>query len=209
MADYTKINGQLMDLSTCDDTGGVPTLETPELDSGEGLNDAIETQLQIDVAHQDANDAGTNNLEVIILGKSGTTDEDWHEIMRFQASGGQANAQILAAASGSGQANPNRIEVAATANFETPGDLYFLKDVGSLADSCIVFNKDYIVNDYVEAIDDLVNAYDNADYLYDIVDQWSITLPPGFQSVKVLFANPDGDATYACRVRYTMVTDIV
>ena len=129
--------------------------------------------------------------------------------MRVQATGGQANGQILAAASGSGQANPDRIEVGSTTNFETPGDKYFLKDVGTLADSCIVWNKDFVNDDYVQALDDLVNAYDNADYLYDIVDQWNINLPASVQAANVVFFNQDGDATYACRVRYTIITAIV
>jgi hypothetical protein len=206
MADYTKTQGQLMDWTTLDDTGGVPSLESPALDSGEALDSSIEAHFHIDVCHQDANDASTNNVEVVVWGKSGTTDEDWHEIARLAATGGTANGQILAAASGSGQANADRIEVAATANFQDPGDVYFLKDAGVLANSCIVLNKDYVSNDYVEAMDDLANAYDTADYLYDIVDQFTITLPSSLQAARVTFHNPDGDATYACRIRYTLVT---
>lgn len=209
MADYTKTQGQLMDWTLLDDTGGVPSLESPALDSGESLDSSLLATLHIDMCHADANDAGTANASYIVWGKSGTTDEDWHKLFEGQADAGQANGQVLAAASGSGQANPNRIEVAATANFQTPGDSYFLKDVGTLADSCIVVNKDYVLNDYIECIDDLVNAYDTADYVYDIVNQWSLQLPGDLQAVRVTFHNPDGDATYACRVRYTMVTDLV
>lgn len=209
MAHFTKIQGQLMDWSVLDDTGAVPTLETSELNSGEDLDESIEAILHIDCCHQDANDASTSNAEVAVFIKSGTTDEDWHEFLRVQATGGQANGQILAAESGSGQANPDRIEVVSTTNFETPGDKYFLKDVGTLADSCIVWNKDFVNDDYVQALDDLVNAYDNADYLYDIVDQWNIELPASVQAAKVVFFNQDGDATYACRVRYTIITAIV
>lgn len=207
MADYTNAAGaQLLDWTTLDDTGAVPTTESSALT----VDTNIGTTLHIDMCHQDANDASTNYAGAIVFVKSGTTDEDWHEFVRLQATGGQANAQVLAAASGSGQANPDRIEVAATANFQTPGAKYFLKDVGTLADSCIVTNKDYVSNDYVEAMDDLVNAYDSSDYLYDIVDQWNVFIPGemGIKSVKVFFYNTDGDATYACRVRYSQATDL-
>lgn len=209
MANFTKTQGQLMDWTLLDDTGGVPSLESAALDSGEGLDAAMVTTLHIDICHADTNDASMNTAECIIWGKSGITDEDWHELFRFQADGGQANGQVLAAASGSGQANPDRIEVAATANFQIPGDVYFLKDAGALAASCIVVNKDFVTDDYIECIDDLVNAYDTSDYVYDLVNQWSVQLPADLQAARATFHNPDGDATYACRVRYTMATDLV
>jgi hypothetical protein len=54
----------------------------------------------------------------------------------------------------------------------------------------------------------LVNAYDSSDYLYDIVDEWNIEIPGETQQARVFFYNTDGDATYACRVDYELVTDI-
>jgi len=211
MSDFTTERGQLQDWTTLDDTGGVPTSETSALDGTMTgtLSECLEAMLHIVMAHQDANDASTNNAGYRVLIKvNSNSDEDWRTFFEVQATGGQANAQVLAANSGSGQANPERIEVAATANFDTPGDVYFLKDAGTLADSCIVVNQDVVTNDYVEHIDDLVNAYDTSDYLYDIVDQWDVLLPRGIQDVKVLFYNTDADATYATRVDYTAVTDI-
>lgn len=204
MADMTiAAPVQLLDWSILDDTGGEPFLSGGIITSDSWLG----TNLMIDMAHADANDAGSNEATCKIWNKGGTTNEDWHLWMQLSANAGQANAQILAAASGSGQANPDRIEVAATANFQTPGDMYFLKDVGTLANSCLITNRDYVSNDYVRAIHDLVNAYDNADYLYDIVDQWIVLVPPT-KYILVTFHNKDGDATYACRIQYEAITDI-
>ena len=209
MADFTKAaGGQLMDWTLLDDTGGVPSLETAALDSGESLDVALEALLFIDMAHADANDAATNYAYAVIWIKSGTTDDDWHEFLRLQATGGTANVQILNAASGPAQANDDRIEVAATANFDTPGDVYFLHDLGTLADSAIAVNLDVVTNDYVQAVDNLVNDYDTADYLRDIVDQWSIILPASIEAARVTFHNTDADATYACRVRHKVITAI-
>lgn len=204
MVDFTATYAQLMNWTECDDTGGVPTISTSELD----CDTYLETILHIDVAHKDANDAGGNNLEVVVWAKSGDTNNDWSERVRFQASGGQANAQVLATTCGAGQPNPDRIEVSTTANFETPGDIYFLLDSGTLASSCIVVNKDYVSNDYIQAVNNLTSAYDSADYLYDIVNQWDIQLVGPIKATRVTFHNLDADATYACRVRYSQGTDM-
>lgn len=205
---YTKTSGQLMDWTLLDDTGGTPFVETNELDSTYDVDTAIESILHVDMAHIDTNAAGST-AEMILWIKSGTTDEDWHEYIRLTATDGTANEASLDANSGASQANPERIYVAATANFQTPGDVYFLKDVGDLTNSAVVCNKSYVVNDYIIHMDDLVGDYDNADKVYDIVDQWSITLPASVASAKVTFHNQDADATYACRTRYTIVTKAV
>lgn len=204
MADLTKANGQLMDWSTLDDTGGVPTLESNPLDSGEGLDASIEAILHIDMCHQDTT-AAAGDIGCIVLIKSGTTDEDWHEHRRMLATLGTANLGNCDAESAGAQAN---VYIASTTNFETPGDVYFMKDEGTLADSCLIVNKDYVNDDYIICIDNLVNTYDAADNTYDIVDQWNVTLPEDTKAAKVLFYNNDADATFACRVRYSLATDI-
>ena len=205
MADYTKSNGQLMDWTLLDDIAATPFLSSGELDSGESLDVAIEAVLHIDMCHADANAAGDAAYCAVFI-KSGTTDEDWHELVRVQATGGTANVGNCDAASAAAQPN---VYLTSTTNFENPGDKYFLKDETTLADSCIIINGDYVNDDYVIAIDNLVNAYDAADNLYDIVDQWNIVLPNTVKAAKVVFFNEDADATYACRVRYSLVTEIV
>lgn len=205
MSDYTKADSQLMDWTTLDDTGAIPFLETSELDMSDG---DMQTVLHIDMAHQDTNDAGTNYAGAIVLVQGGSTDEDWHELCRMQATGGQATSETLAANSGASQANPDRIEVADETGFTTYGDAYFLKDAGTLANSCLFVLKDYVTTDYLQAMDNLVNDYDTSDIVYDLVDQWSIQLPDAVSTVKVAFYNADGDATYACRVQVSQVTDL-
>lgn len=199
----SKSQGQLMDWTALDETVGV---ESGILDS-EGYDDSIHAMLHITMAHKDAN-ANTGTPGCIVLVRAGTTDEHWVEWRRLLATTTTANGQVLAAASGSGQANPERIEVAATANFEGIGDRVFLHDAGAIANSTVVTIKDFVSNDYVENIDELVGAYDTSDYLYDVVNEWSVELPAGCDEAKVLFFNDDADSEFACRVDYSFVDDI-
>lgn len=203
-ADYTKSVTSLQDWTTLDDTGATPSYESTAV----SVTDDIETIVHIIIAHQDANAAGDSAYVCVDISSNSSGDDDWHELTKLAVTGGTANAQVLAAASGSGQPNEDRIEVASTTNFENPGDWYFLKDVGTLADSCVVCNYDYVNDDYVQVVDNLANAYDSSDYLYDIVDMWSVTIPPSANRFRVRAHNEDADATYALYIRYTKVTDI-
>ena len=204
MASATKSQGELLDWTLLTDDAGV---ESTVLNSGEGYDDSLQAMLHVTMAHADAN-ANTGTPGFVVLIRVSGTDEGWREFIRLSATITTANGQVLAAASGSGQANPERIEVAATANFDGIGDVAFLKDVGTLVDSCLIVIKDVVTDDYVENIDELVNTYDSADYLYDVVDQWNIELPISCDEAKVLFFNDDADSEFACRVDYTMVDAI-
>ncbi len=200
----TKSQGQLLDWTTLDETVGV---ESNILDSGEGYDDSIKAMLHITMAHSDTNaNTGTPGFSVLV--RVGTTDEHWVEWMRLLATTTTANGQILAAASGTSQANPERIEVAATANFEGIGDRVFLCDEGDITNSTVVTIKDFVSNDYVVSMDDLVGDYDTSDYLYDVVDEWNIELPMSCDEAKVLFFNDDTDSEFAVRVDYSFVDAI-
>ena len=205
MADASKEQGQLMDWTLLDDTGGTPTLESGVLNSGEGLDSSLDTVVHITMCHADANDAGTASAGWRVLGRVSGTDEGWRQLSEGQADAGQANAGDCDAESAAAQAN---VYVTSTTNFENPGDVYFLMDVGTLADSCLVINKDFANDDYFTHIDNLVNTYDSSDFVYDIVNQWQVRIPVGYEEVKVVFYNTDGDATYACRVDYAQLTDV-
>ncbi len=210
--DATKTQGILTDWTAVPvhvtDGSATNGLESAVLDSGESLDSAVLAIIHIDMCHAATTTATAGSAGVIVFVKSGTTDETWHEFIRFPMTAGTANSQSLAATSGSGQGNPERVELALTTNFETAGDVYFLKDAGTLANSCLVTNIGYKDDDYLISMDNLVNTYGTDDYLIDIVEQWSIALPSTVQAAKVFFFNNDTDAHYAARVHYTLVTDI-
>lgn len=198
----TKSRGELLGWTLLDDTAGIPTLISNVLDSGEGLNTSEVCLLHIDMCHADTNAAG-NYAYCIVLIRGGGNDDDWHVLIKLQATYGTANQGDCDQASASGQPN---VYVTSTTNFENPGDVYFLKDEGSLTNSQLIMNKDYVNDDYIINIKNLTNTFDDADNVYDIVDQWNIPLPKSVEEAMVVFSNEDADATYACRIQYTMFT---
>jgi len=205
-ADSTKSLGQLMDWTLLDDTVGTPFVESGELDSGESLDSAMTTIIYIDMCQNNTEAATASSAGAMILIQTGTTDEDWHFLRRVTATGGTANVGDLDDTAASAQAV---IPLTATGNHDDPGSVYFLHDEGTIADSALVyFGGTVSAGVSITVIDNLVNAYDADDNLYDLVDQWAIVLPPTTQGCKVLFYNRDANATYACRIRYEMVTDV-
>lgn len=198
-ADYTTTKGVLMDWTLLDDTAATPYLESDPLVTDTWIGAII----YIDVAHADTNAVATAGV-VKIWAKSGTTDEDWHEIQELSIDDDTANAGDIDDACPSANAT---LYLTSTTNFETSGDVYFVKDVGTLANSCLIINGTFSNDVHVISVDPRVNAYDASDYAYDVVDQWPVRLGPGF-TYKVTFHNKDADATFACRIRYRAETAI-
>ena len=199
-ADLTKASGELQDWVLLDDTGAVPTTETSVLTT----TDDVAVFYHITMAHANTSAAG-DLAGFSLLIKSGTTDEHWEEFIRMSATGGTANEGDIDQQSASAQAN---VYLAATANFNTPGQIIFVKNVGDITGSCLVQNKDTTTDDYITAIDNLAVTFETDDVTYDIVDQWTVQIPSSVVVSKILFYNTDADANYACRVRYTKATDI-
>lgn len=212
MADITPGSGQIMNWTLLDDTGAVPTLETSELtEATHSISSSLSFTLHIDMCHADSNAAGDSaGFNVLINSSVGVhSDEDWHLLggMSYEATGGSAILTALAATSGAGETNPERVELATTANYNTPGAAYFILD-NTIANSEIVYNQDTVTDDYIEAMDDMSQVHDASDCIFNIVDHWDIQLPQGIQKAKVQFWNKDADATYACRVRWNQGKDI-
>ncbi len=200
-ADFTKGVTSLQDWTTLDDTGATPSYES----SAVSVADDIETTIHIIAAHQDTNAAGDEAYIAVDISSNSSGDDDWHVFVEQQLTSGTANAGDCDAESASAQAN---VYVTSTTNFETPGDVYFLKDVNTLADSCVCINADYANDDYITCVDNLANTYDADDYIYDIVDMINIQIPASANRFRVRAYNTDADATYAIYIRYTKVTDI-
>ena len=198
--DATKASGELQDWVLLDDTSAVPTIETSALTT----TDDIAVYLHITMAHCNTSAAG-DLAGFSILVKSGTTDEHWEEFIRMAATGGTANEGDIDQQCAAAQAN---VYLAATANFDAPGQIVYVHNVGDITGSCLVTNKDTTTDEYITAIDNLAVTFEDDDTTYDIVDQWTIQLPPSIVVSKILFYNTDANANYACRVRYTKVTDI-
>lgn len=207
MADFTKSEGLLQtnEWELLNDTGGTPYWESNPLT----LDDDIGAILHIDCCHLDGNAVAAGSEAIIIVwDKSGTGDDDWHELIRFTATGGTAATNALDAESASGQA---QIHLTNTTGFEDLGSKYFLNDNDGLANSEIIVLA--IVGSagasgYLIAADNLSHTFAIDDDIISIVDQWEVRIPKEVKTARVTMHNPDGDATYAARVRYSKGTDI-
>lgn len=203
MADFTKSKGQLLDWTLLDDTAtDSPSVETSAL----ALDEELGATLTIVVAHADTTDASTSYVYISVQGKVGSNDEDWRQIVPLQAGGGQATTEALDAESASGQ---TQVKVAATTDWDT-GQLerLFLKD-GTLINSELITVVGWADADYYIAADNLAYTHAAATALYDHVDEIPIHIPPGYDSVKVIFGNTHGTATYNVKVDYNLITEIV
>ena len=204
-ANLTKSQGELMDWTLLDDTGGVPFLESAVFDAGEGYDDSLSSTLLVTMVNVGA--AGTANAQgFIVFVRVSATDEGWRELIRLDMDAGASNVGDLDDAAASAQAV---IPLTSTTNFETPGTVFFIKDETTIADSALViFGGTFSDDVSITVIDNLVNAYDASDNLYSNVQQWPIVLPSECDEAKVVFYNGDADANYACRIDYANQDDI-
>lgn len=209
MADFTKSQGQVLDWTA------LPVMavagSSPSVDTGvQTVAANLVTTLNIVVAHADANDASTSYATVKVFVRTSADAEGWRLHAIVQSGGGLAVKEDLVANSGASQANPNRIEVADTTDWDTGlGEVLFLLDTTTVADSCLVQIKGWLSADYYIAMDNLVRNYDSADDLLSGVYEHEISLPEGAQYYRVVFSNSHTTATYAVRVDYSTVTEIV
>ena len=207
MADYTKSEGQILDWVLLDDfASNAPFVET----TVQTKSDEIAHLLNVVVAHADAVDCATSFVIIKVLTRTGADDEAWRVITELQSGGGQAATEGLDAASGSGEANPERIYVDGTLKLDDAdcGTTLFLQDVNTLTDSCLVEIKGWVDGDYYICAWNLVRTYDGDDAVYDGVSQHTVLIPASAQYYNVMCWNTHGTGTYAVRVDYTEVTAI-
>ncbi len=197
MADFTKATGQLMDWTLLDDTGAIQVQESGELD----VSTDIETVLHIDICHANNAAAAEGSLEVNVLVQSGSSDEDWHTLQRI----GSGDGSTTDGTTGAITAGDSTISANDGTDW-TIGERIFIFD-GTIADSEICFIKNISTNN-VLPIDNIVNSHASGTDLFDVVDQFNVTIPSSVSTCKVYFNNTDADANYALRIRFTKATDI-
>jgi len=200
-ADVTKSQGELYDWTLLDDTGGTPYLET----GTHTYTDTFSSVLYVNMVNIGAaGTAGAQGFKVFV--RVSGTDEGWREFIDLTMDAAASDVGDLDDTAASAQAV---IPLTSTTNYETPGDVFFIHDAGTIADSALVLFGGVFANDVsITVIDNLVNAYDASDNLYNVIGQWSISLPNGCDEAKVLFYNGDADANYACRVDYANEDDV-
>lgn len=206
MADFTKTQGTFLDWTALGDT----VTDLPFVDSGTLTipAGALSTTLHITVAHTDINAAATNYVYVKVYVRTGANDEDWRLSASLQAGGGTAVLEPVADTSGAGEANPERLQVADTTDWDTGAqERIFVMDT-TLANSEVVTIVGWADNDYYVCADGMTLAHANTADALSGVDGLNILLPDGADYCKVVFTNSDDDANYAVKIDYTSVTDI-
>ena len=201
-ADYTVAQGEYLDWTLLDDTA----TDAPFIGTGEEIipAGAVNTVLNIVVAHIDTNEGTTVTVSVFVQAGGNDNDEDWRSIASLNAGSGTAVTEGL-----DDNTVTTTIPVDATTDWDTgDGEVLFLKDVGTLVDSCLVQIAGWSDGVSYTSAWAMENAYDASDELYSGVDFLNVPLPAGSEKCMVTFANNDADATYAVRVDYTSATDI-
>jgi len=205
---------QLMDWATLDDNAsGTPWLETSQVD----ISSEIHCTLHIDLAHDNtATIASGNEAKIRVLGKSGSTDEDWHEIIELAADTYCPNLQEISTGADTGDVSFGA-DITALAN-ASRGTNIFIRHA-TLANSWITtlvdfsgsatntfFVVDAAPRDFTDTASDdkyycATKAGHNGCY------QWDIEVPEDYWAAKVTGHNLDDDHIYLMRVRYSMTQD--
>lgn len=209
MADLTKAQTlmQSNEWENIDDTGtSTPYWESNELT----LTDDVGAVIHIDLCHLDGNavTAGSEP-DVIVWVKSGSGDDDWHELVRYTGTGGTADMQELSEKCTSGQAS---VHLDDSSEFEVNGSLFFLNDNDGLANSeiiCLAYVADSSAPGEIVAMDNLSHTFSTVDDIINIVDQWNVRIPKEIQAARVTVHTKDADATFAVRCVASTASDIV
>jgi len=135
-------------------------------------------------------------------------DEGWFTITSFITKIGTANTEALA---GSESATATVLEVASTTGLYDDDETrwIFIED-NTVANSELCLLVSHSANTSVTVQDGITNAHDTSDYLFDIADSISISIPMTVSRIRVIYDNTyDSDgATIHTYCRIVKVTGI-
>jgi hypothetical protein len=197
MADFTKAGSQL-------DEWAVVSAAAMRKGATTAIADDIVVGLEVTVCKVEA--VAHDGHAVIIIEVSGNTtgNEDWTKLVEFEITAETASTTTLDAQA---DAAATLVPLAATANFETKGDVYFIKN-GTIANSEIVRNNGFDSGVSITILDGLANTQQNGVAIFTSVEQWIISIPAEYRRVRVLVNNKDADCDIVSRTRMAKATDI-
>lgn len=111
-------------------------------------------------------------------------NEDWQTVATFITGTTAAETEALTATE---PVSETVIAVASTTNF-TVGDIIYIQDAGTLADSEWAEVENVVTNTSVDIIDGLTNAKDSSDFLWDQAERFVLHLSDlaGISRVRVV-----------------------
>jgi len=207
-----RVPAQLQDWATLNDTGsGTPYLDTNQVD----ISSEVSCLLHINMCQDNTNAIATSAF-CIVWGKSGANDEDWHEICRREY--GTTACTEIDVSTGADSGDVSMACDATNFDYAMIGQKVFVSEKGTATNSFVATVIDWTdtVNEIWlldGAASDITNTA-HVDKIYcttaapfGAVAEWNIRVPEECYAAKVSFHNPDADAVYLCRVRYSLITD--
>jgi len=150
------------------------------------ISDCYTTKVFIDYALTSATAHTGTKIEVQVSSNT-SGDEDWTTYTSFITLTGTPNTEAL---SGSEAAAQTVLEVASTTGLYDDDETrwIFIED-NTVADSEMCYLVSHVAATSVTVLDGITNAHTSADILNDIADRVPITLPTGYNRMRVIYDN--------------------
>ncbi len=197
MADFTKSGAQI-------DEWAVVSAASIREGANTSIVDDVQIAIEITSAKVEAVAHDGEDLYTVEVSSNTSGDEDWTELVSFKGTLGTADTTTLDAEA---TAPTSTIPLTATTNFETLNDRYFIKN-GTIANSEIVRNNGFSSGVSITVLDNITNTQQSGLSIYNIVDQWVVSIPAEFRRYRVLVYNGDADCDIVTRTREAKATDI-
>ena len=197
MADFTKNGSQVEEWAQI-------AAAATRIGADIATPDDVGVLLEITVCHDSANPHANGALVTVEVSGNTSGDEDWSELIPggYRSSGGTAEKDDVDI-----ESSGMTLYIASTSGFTTKMDRYFVKN-NTIANSEIVRNNGYAIDDYIQLVDSLTNTQQTSADIFSIVDQWIVRVPKEFRRARVLVWNDDADCTICSRTRRALATDI-
>jgi len=152
----------------------------------------------------------------LVWGKSGANDEDWHQITKREY--GTTACTEIDVSTGADSGDVSMGCDATSIDYSMIGTKIFVSEKGTPANSFVAtmidwtdtVNEIWLLDGAANDITDTAHTdkiYCTTATPFGAVAQWNIRVPEECYAAKVSFHNPDADAIYLCRVRYSLITD--
>jgi hypothetical protein len=147
--------------------------------------------------------ANTNAGSFLVqISPSSSGDEDWVTAAQYTANTGTADTEAMTATEPVAE---TVLAVAATAGF-VAGDLLYIQDAGTLADSEWALCKEVVSNTSIDLVDGLTTQKDNADVIWNDANRFICQLDlMAVGRVRVVFMH-EGATGANCHVKALMTT---
>lgn len=189
-----------------DNASGAPYLVTSQVD----ISAHVSCLLHIDMGACTTAAIGTAG-QAIAYGKSGSTNDDWHEFWRGSYGTTASGKVDFSNGINSGEIS---CSMGDTTGVETRGQRVFIYDTSTIANSMVNVLADYSNDvDLYFCFSASKDFSTHCDILCPTgslghgVVQWNVRVPDEDWAARVVFLNDDNDVNYACRVQYSLITD--